>query len=130
MSADRLREAARVLRERAEAAPGGPWRYAEHGDYTGPTEVRVMSNVRPEPMLIGDYDSYSGLAAAHAAMMHPGVALVLADWLDVIAVSWIDPHADLGFDTHVDVDGLALEFHESTDKNALHIADLILGSAS
>ena len=86
MSTDRLTRAARVLRERAEAAPGGPWRYAEHGYYhTGPTEVRVMSNVRPEPMLVGDYDSYSGHAAIYAAMMHPGVALVLADWLDYTA---------------------------------------------
>ena len=83
--AERLRAAATRLREVAEVAPPGPWRYAERATghpADGPTEVWVMSPVNEEPMLTGGYDSFSGYAAALAAMMSPPVALALADWLD------------------------------------------------
>ena len=87
--AERLRAAATRLREVAGAAPPGPWRYAEHGNpVDGPTEVWVTSPVSEEPMLAGGYDSFSGYAAALAAMMGPPVTLALADWLDETA-RWV-----------------------------------------
>lgn len=65
MSADRLREAARVLRERAEACD--LWQGDDdHGSWAD--EYRS--------------DGGNGTDAALIRTMHPGVALALADWLD------------------------------------------------
>ena len=86
MSAARLREAAALLRERAEAAPGGSWVYSETGNpVNGPTGVEVRSCETGHPVMTGAYDSHDGYAAAYIAMMHPPVALALADWLDTAA---------------------------------------------
>lgn len=83
MSTDRLREAAAVLRERVEAAPGGPWVYSETGNIVdGPTGVEVRSGETGHPVMTGAYDSHDGYAAAYIAMMHPPVAKAFADWLD------------------------------------------------
>ena len=83
MSADRLREAAALLRERAGAAPGGPWVYSETGNIVdGPTGVEVRSHETGRPVMTGAYDSHDGYAAAYIAMMQPPVAMALADWLD------------------------------------------------
>ena len=101
MSADLLRQAAKVLRERAEAATSGPWRWDQYRDdlpylvgrggdpatYAYDTEV-IEANHAGQ---CGCRSAcYLGLEVAHAdrdyiATMHPGVGLALADWLDIAA---------------------------------------------
>jgi hypothetical protein len=81
MSADVLRKAAALMRERAEAAtPGGPrWEI-------GPDEMHG-----PSQSIIYPADSDSAVAfagaddAPHIASWHPAVALAAADLLDYIA---------------------------------------------
>lgn len=125
MNADRLKEAARVLRERAEAAtPKGhthPWLYtdATYGDPAdGPTHVAVTccgaNGVEVRHFLHADDGSHeTSETARYIATMHPGVGLALADWLDVEA----DEQEVLG---------------GSTEAGAMahRVADLILGGAS
>jgi len=82
VSAETLRRAASLMRERAEAATPGPWRVVADSD-TGETSV-----------LGGPYDRYladvhewsTGIGnPAHIASWHPAVALAVADWLEVTA---------------------------------------------
>ncbi len=74
-----LREAATLLRERAEAATPGPW---ARGDPS------TVENTRASCVIDGDGGMpCSDEDAAHIAMMHPGVALALADWLDEVAAA-------------------------------------------
>ena len=83
MSADRFRFAAALLRERVSLAPGGPWTYSETGNIVdGPTGVEVRSQETGHTVMTGAYDSHDGYAAAYIAMVHPPVALAIADWLD------------------------------------------------
>lgn len=103
MSAAVLREAAALMRERAEAATPGPWSAAdEHELLDGSSPTWCVSNMRPgfEAMsptkgYLGDVaetslgfhqpcDEYNAL---HIASWHPAVALAVADWLDHQATS-------------------------------------------
>ena len=104
MSADRLREAARVLRERAEAATPGPWRSVQgaSGDLWW-VELPNTADVALD---------LHGENATYIATMHPGVGLALADWLDDIAA----------------LDGPSP--HIPSERGAFRIADIILGSAA
>ena len=118
MSADRLREAARVLRERAEAATSPPWEARP-----GPLEGHWVAGLggmpcRPIPGLIEDED------AAYIATMHPGVGLALADWLDGAAsnAEFMQAVIDTG---RADNPDASLARTKADD-----VADLILGSAS
>lgn len=96
MSAQRLRDAAKVLRERAEKCD--PWQGDDdHGSWAD--EYRT--------------DEGNGTDAALIQIMHPGVALALADWLDVEA----DEQETLGGAT-----GAGAMGHR--------VADLILGDQS
>ena len=84
MSADLLRRAATVLRERAEAVDGAEsWvRYYAHID---DADGRVMA-----PAAGIDDQRF-------IATMHPGVGLALADWLDLVArllTEGFDPNAE------------------------------------
>jgi len=107
-SADLLRRAAAKLREHAEAADWGPW---EVGPSFGARDSRVY--VRP----VGGFDWIGATRiddeptkvmacqvsnmprfrenAAYIALMHPPVALALAEWLAFVAV-WgkQSPYAD------------------------------------
>lgn len=77
MSAGLLREAAAVLRERAEAATPGPWGIGIDDD------PRTVSSVDPYNWIAdtsGNPNEY--MDAAYIATMHPDVGLALADWLD------------------------------------------------
>ena len=116
MSADRLREAARVLRERAEAATPGPWLHIPAsvcgpgtlgGGMTGDPEEHVyMGNQHPPE------------DAAYIATMHPGVGLALADWLDTAA-------------NNAERNGWMAGYTEAMrGTSAVRIADLILGGAA
>lgn len=73
MSAELLRKAATILRERAEAATVAPWEAFADG--------LVWAD------RLGDPVSGSTLTedSDYIATMHPGVGLALADWLDVEA---------------------------------------------
>jgi hypothetical protein len=83
MSTDRLREAARVLRERAEtviARDHNPGHAIDN--FVAYYEGRRTSS------------DALGIDAAYIATMHPGVGLALADWLDAQA----DTTCDCGVD--------------------------------
>lgn len=91
MSADLLRRAASLMRERAEAATPGPWRFTDAetvADVWDGGLVVVNPNRDPianvsdqwyesdpdEPAPVDD--------ARHIASWHPAVALAVADWLE------------------------------------------------
>lgn len=71
MSAEMLREAAALMRKRAEAATDGPWRLApgSDGQGWGSDTYDVGEAWRPADV-------------EYIAAMHPGVALALADLLE------------------------------------------------
>ena len=76
MSAETLRRAASLMRQRAEAATEGPWR-SQRGpgeSVVAATEgIAQMTSLRPRE------------DRRHIASWHPAVALAVADWLDVQA---------------------------------------------
>jgi len=82
---EELREAARLMRERAGAATQGRWELLDDGDRLVAWHVNAggfeidFACVIDEP--IEDADN-----AAHIASWHPAVALAVADWLDAEAV--------------------------------------------
>jgi hypothetical protein len=83
MSAAILREAAALMRSRAEAATPGPWEAAQGA--SGGVWVEA-----PNTATIADIDiDYSGHPEAdgnHIASWHPAVALAVADWLNACAL--------------------------------------------
>lgn len=115
MSAQRLRDAAKVLRERAEDATPGPWAATACGDL----------NFNPSDLRIGWTVHFSRPAnAAYIATMHPGVALALARLLDNAAEDFEMQGPGGELRDHWDV-----RVHTSCDL-ALTIADLIRGTPS
>ena len=124
MSADKLREAAKVLRERAKAATPGPWYWEPPSpdDWPSADESLMSSGAASkhggdEVVLSGwgyDASGISGSDAdrAYIATMHPGVGLLVAGWLDD-AAAWE-----------------AVPRTVNHDQKAHDIADLILGGAS
>lgn len=82
-----LRAAADKIRARAEVATPGPWK-ADHREYPeriygGPTESdAVVSGSRwnGEASVFDNSDD-----AYHIALWHPGIALLVAAWLDQVA---------------------------------------------
>ena len=82
MSAETLRRAAALMRERAEAATPGPWVVGPYHQLTsvlshdGGLTIASVGAVRL-PFVEAD--------AAHIASWHPAVALAVADWLTFIA---------------------------------------------
>ena len=92
MSADILRKAAAVMRERAEAAihdSDGATRWTATGD--GHHAAYGVTTVNgPLWDIVNDV---SGPDAEHIASWHPAVALAVADWIDAAAVlAPPDPH--------------------------------------
>src|SRR5690242_10512179 len=99
MSAGLLRDAAKVLRERAESATPGPWSAAdEHGLVPEAWPAWCVSQMRPgfesmspEAGYVTDVADVHGdnkdecPDATYIATMHPGVGLALADLLDALA---------------------------------------------
>ena len=115
MTADRLREAARVLREDATAATHGapgPWRTWITSDRKW-TIVDSNSHGTLAPARCVDDD-----VATYIATMHPGVGLALADWLDTAA-------------NNAERNGWMAGYTEAMrGTSAVRIADLILGGAA
>lgn len=101
MSADLLQRAAAVLREHAEKATPGPWDTQFHRfQHETPDDRTAAWDLRGAPHPAGYGTSFTVVAdlpvykdsetevasdAAYLALMHPPVALALADWLDAIA---------------------------------------------
>ena len=81
MSAEVLRRAAALMRERAEAATPGPWQVTEDVD-TG--ERFVYDTRRTELAQVAEWSTGLG-NPRHIASWHPAVALAVADWLDATA---------------------------------------------
>lgn len=121
-AAARIREAARVLTERAEAATPGPWRWegASTSDWPQGEESLIADrdNGEHELVLYGwGYDA-SGIDArdedrAYIALMSPGVGLVLADLLNLRA----DYHDAYG----------CTEYDDDGGCPCMDLADQILG---
>jgi hypothetical protein len=121
MSGDVLRRAARLMRERAEAATPGPWYWEPASgddwpqgdeslrssgkqityDYGGPDGSRVVGEYDAFVVSSWGYDAYGTDASdedrAHIASWHPAVALAVADWLDLEVLIASDPknHAEI-----------------------------------
>src|SRR4051794_6287667 len=75
MSAETLRRAAALMRERAEGATPGPW-----SNRRGPDECVVRAD-DGAPLARTD----TRADRRHIASWHPLVALAVADWLDGVA---------------------------------------------
>lgn len=118
---DHLREAARVLRERAEAATPGPWSAHRLSENVTTSAVRtVKPNYGDGHISIATYAQYRD--AHFIATMHPGVALAVAEWLEV-TVTWFDREAAFIKESQLK------QFEDDwfTDERALAVADAILG---
>lgn len=84
--AEELRRAARLMRERAEGADSGPWRWAEEGT---PAVPWVLS---PRGAVTAGYR----FNVEHIASWHPGVALAVAALLETAASCSCGPEDDHG----------------------------------
>lgn len=103
MSADLLKRAAKVLRVYAEAATPGPWSHVDNADPAGQplskegvpstfmgcgSVITLGEGVEGGDIAAPNGDLYprSGYSPgddmAYIALMHPPVALALADWLE------------------------------------------------
>ena len=144
--AERLRAAATRLREVAADATTGPWSVTrEHL-----THPEAGADVRGAGgrWVASDCDGYQGgclpADADYIAMMHPPVALALADWLDSEAAvqGSMEPMANLISLTIEKAGGPAGYVRIGTDEDgnpqmqadsspaALAVADAVLGSES
>ena len=100
MSAELLRQAATILRERATVATPGPWRFtdSETVDDVWEAGLAVVNDERQPVAFVADQwyeenepgDVTPLLDATWMATMHPGVGLALADWLELEAVVCCD----------------------------------------
>lgn len=79
MTSDVLRRAAARLREHAGHFVTTAWHSSNDTPYTS---VRTEAGWA---LLSGVYSDTSRYATEYAALMHPPVALALADWLDEVA---------------------------------------------
>jgi hypothetical protein len=80
---EELRKAAKIMRNLASRCDAGPWRCRNLGRHDRSAVVTVAIGA---PILLGSFEGARGGANGfHAAGMHPGVALAVADWLDAAA---------------------------------------------
>jgi hypothetical protein len=93
---DTIREAARQMRARADAATPGPW-------YTTSESARYGGLVTAPTADYPEHDGYGGhpigesMSAAtrdHVAGWHPAVAITVADWLDSHAADLASANGD------------------------------------
>lgn len=119
-AAERLRQAAKMLRESATNATDGPW---EASVATNPTYVAQVGHLAQRdpsyiascgPASVGGWDN-----SEYIAMMHPGVALALADHMDILA-------------TNAETQAALNPGYEAAVQHTpgMRVADLILGGAS
>lgn len=87
MTAELLREAAALMRERAEAATGMAHRWVALGGSV------AVGRVFCGQVMVAKTDETLGGApfnAEHIASWHPAVALAVADWLDSAASGYVE----------------------------------------
>lgn len=124
--ADRMRRAARVMRERAKAV--SEWNAdVQPGDslhlWVTDYDPRDPTGQTPMQRLVGGADAPW---SEHIASWHPAVALAVADWLDAEAA---------GIGLYDALDGVAIELggracvSHSTHAQALAVADAFLGDS-
>ena len=85
MSAEILRRAASLMRERAEAATPGPWVASiDNPHFFRQPSVQAPDQGHDEEWVAECKDArYHGASdAEHIASWHPAVALAVADWLE------------------------------------------------
>ncbi len=118
MSAQELRQAAALIRERAEAAEAqsGPEWYCR-------TQANGCAWIEPAHIAVHGY----GSAAEHIASWHPAVAVLAADWLDGVALLVEAKDDEEYFD--LDGDPIAPEDTHAIG-SALNVARAYLGSES
>jgi hypothetical protein len=111
--AETLRQAARLMRERAEAATDSPW---------------VVKRARPDMPAYVAHEGWWVIAsrteqwdAEHIASWHPAVALAVADWLDATAA---EHESDSGNER---ADAFFAAFNTAPDIAALAVARAYLG---
>jgi hypothetical protein len=115
MSTDLLRRAASKLREYAAAATHGPWESLDRGDRL------VAWKLNPEGQRDDDFDYVvdepisNAANAEYIALMHPPVALALAELLHVM--SWMPSFAD-PTDMHIAVVAARAVLREEEATNA------------
>lgn len=82
--AQELREAARLMRERAQAATKGPWEHPLDCEVTFGHQQQGNRHIATwiATTDAGDEDTPAEENAEYIASMHPGVALAVAGWLD------------------------------------------------
>lgn len=93
--AQKIRRAAALMRERAQAATRGPWRnhdgYVRDGGYVATVLAGEGNETRPVAWIPSfsnqpaDLDKQAWPDAIYIAAMHPGVALAIADQWDAVA---------------------------------------------
>lgn len=89
MTAEILRRAAALMRERAEAAQPSPW-VAFRARATNPLDRAPVIGVTRDLAVDYDTDLFATQKcraedAEHIASWHPAVALAVADWLEQVA---------------------------------------------
>ena len=119
MSADILRRAASLMRERADAATVSPW--VANGTRVDADMIKAVADCYDEPRA-------SRADAAHIASWHPAVALAVADWLHTAAADiWAHgPLCECGTGCDACDDNL----WEPHARDALTVARTYLGEAS
>jgi hypothetical protein len=89
VSAETLRRAAKVLRELAEpirpASPSEDWCFEYAHFAIRHVERNVDLDINPCPDHGHDHGMFGRYSGRYIALMHPPVALALADWLDWVA---------------------------------------------
>lgn len=112
MSAQRLRDAAALMRSRAEGASSGPWTWHEYGGHNGTDPVPYLTGRGGDPetyaydteVIEPDHSGECGCRSScnlelrvrredreHIASWHPAVALAVADSLD-LAAQWAETY--------------------------------------
>jgi len=145
--ADTLRTAATRLREAATAATDGPWSWNRWHSSTCPTNcddpacflllvgslygmVGSADVDRPEVFAVERSVQDGGEAdAAYIALMHPGVGLALADWLDDAAKGQLatEEAAAHTWANSDDAEARDRWIAGMTDQKALAVARALLG---
>lgn len=123
MSAEILREAAALMRERAEGAADrspSPWLLGTE-DPTGKVFAAGVVTLTDHNEELSVAEGFSAQECQHIASWHPAVALAVADWLDATAAEHesdaVDPRLCEFF----------AEFNTAADIAAITVATAYLG---
>jgi hypothetical protein len=122
MPAETLSTAAKRLRERATAPniTPGPWLCLDGGD-----RIIRYPGIDDTDYVVDEPTSNSA-NAEWIALMHPGVGLALADWLEREAAIWTELEA---VKAELHPKGYKLSWPISTHDEALAVARAVLGGA-